>query len=419
MLEDVIRNVRVRGKIEGSGFLPILQEFEAYLRLRGYASTTVSFYEQGAVHFALWIVRKKLGPSEITDDLIAAFLSRHLLRCRCPLPGVRQRQTVRAALRHFEIVLDAGCYRPQKREAAPAQTDHEVQRFDRHLVTTCGMREETRTYRRRYVREFLHYAFGDGPVEPARLAPQDVMRFVSRRASGLKAGSTHVLASSLRSYFRFLLLQGEADEALLMAVPSAASWKRAPLPKSLNDDEVRSLFGAFNRKTATGRRDYAITRCLADLGLRAGEVARLRLDDIDWRKGTLRIVGGKSRRDDELPIPAAVGSAIAGYLRRERPETAGREVFLRLRPPVGQAITRQIVCNVVLRAASRAGLAKVITGPRILRHTAATRMVRGGASIKEVADVLRHRCLDTTAIYTKVDLSRLATVALPWPEDHS
>jgi site-specific recombinase XerD len=416
MVEDVVRDPRVREKIQSSGFAEILQEFDKYLRSRGYASKTVWFYEQGAVHFALWIARRKLAASEITGDLVTSFLSRHLVRCRCLLPGVRQLHTVRTALRHFGVVLDAGGYRPPQRVVAPP-VDREVQRFDDHLHTTCGLREATRTYRRRYVREFLQASFGDGPVEVSRLNPQDVITFVSSRAAAFKPGSAQILASSLRSYFRFLRLRGECDEALVLAVPGTAVRRLVSLPKVLTDDEVSRLLGAFDRNTATGRRDYAVTRCLIDLGLRAGEVAQLRLDDIDWRRGVLRIVGGKSRRDDELPLPASVGRAVAAYLRRGRPETSARQVFLPVRAPLCQGMTRRTVRNLILRAARRASLETIVTGPRILRHTAATRMLRKGASMKEVADVLRHRSLDTTAIYAKVDLPRLAAVALPWPED--
>lgn len=418
-MEDVVPDPRVLQEIESSEFAVILQEFEKYLCTRGYASRTVCFYKQGAVHFALWAARKELAPSEITADLVARFLSHHLVRCHCPLPGPRQLHTVRAALRHFEVVLDSGGYRPPQREAESTAVDREVRRFDDHLRTTCGLREATRVYRRRYVRQFLQESFGTGQVELARLTPQDVIRYVSSRASCVKPGSAQVLASSLRSYFRFLRLRGKCDEALLLAVPSTAHWKLAHLPNVLTDDEVSRLLGVFDRNTATGRRDYAIARCLTDLGLRAGEVARLRLGDIDWRRGTLRIVGGKSRRDDELPLPASVGSAMAAYLRRGRPETSARQIFLRVRPPAGQGITRRTVYSVIRRAASRAALDTIVTGPRILRHTAATRMLRHGASLKEVADVLRHRCLDTTAIYAKVDLPRLAVVAVPWPEDLS
>jgi integrase/recombinase XerD len=259
--------------------------------------------------------------------------------------------------------------------------------------------------------------FDQDPVDVSQLTPKDVVSYLSKRAARLKPASAKVLASSLRSYFRFLRLHGECGESLTLAVPAFASWRLASLPKVLTDEQVARLLAVFDRRTVAGRRDYAITRCLTDLGLRAAEVARLRLDDIDWRKGTVRIVGTKSRRDDDLPLTTSVGEAIAAYIRRGRGETAARQVFLRVRPPVGQAATRSTVCDVILRAAARAGMTSIITGTHILRHTAATRMLLHGTSIKEVADVLRHRSLDATAIYVKVDLPRLATVAFPWPQE--
>jgi site-specific recombinase XerD len=297
--------------------------------------------------------------------------------------------------------------------------DREVQRLDDHLRATCGLREATRTYRRRYVREFLRETFGDGAVEHSRITAPKVIQFLSRRAADLRPGSAQVVASSLRSYFGFLQLEGAGDEALGLAVPRAANWKLAVLPKVLTDKEVACLLDIFDRTTTSGLRDYAVTRCLLDLGLRAIEVAGLHLDDVNWRAGTLRIVGSKSRRDDQLPLAAPLGRALVAYLRRGRPHTSSRQLFLRLRAPVGQGMTARTVCSLISRAGARANLSAVLTGPRVLRHTAATRMLRGGASLKEVADVLRHRCLDTTAIYAKVDLSRLAAVALPWPEASS
>jgi len=299
----------------------------------------------------------------------------------------------------------------------PSPIDREIQRFDDHLRTTCGLQEATRTYRRRYVREFLRARFADEHVDGSRLVPKDLVRYVSQRAMGLTPGSAQVLASSLRSYLRFLQLRGICDDRLILAVPAPAHWTLATLPKAVTDDQADRFLAAFDHGTPTGRRDYAIARCISDLGLRAGEVATLCLEDIDWRTGTLRIVGNKSRHDDELPFTTAVGRAIVAYLRHGRPKTSARNIFLRVRPPIGRPLTTRIVCNVIRRAAARAGLGALVTGPRILRHTAATRMLRRGASIKDIADVLRHRSLDTTAIYTKVDLPRLATVAAPWPQE--
>lgn len=415
MSKDLVHGPRIRQPIEPAGFQRVVQHLEAYLRAGGYAEGTVSLYRQAAVHFAFWVAGHHVARSHVTHSHVSGFLSQHLARCRCPFGGVRQHQTVRAALQHLEVVLDTGGYRPRHRERLSA-VDLEIRRFDHHLRTTCGLQEATRTYRRRYLREFLLARFADGHVDPSQLVPKDVVHYLSKRASRVTPGSAKVLASSLRSYFRFLRLRGKCDDALILAVPAPANWRLASLPKVLTDHEVTRLLAAFDHGTATGRRDYAITRCVIDLGLRADDVVRLQLDDIDWRTGTLRLTGGKSRRGDTLPLPAPMGRAIAAYLRGGRPHTATRQVFLCIRPRA-RGVTSRTVRNVIRYAARRAGMGALVTGTRILRHTAATRMLRHGASIKEIADILRHRSLDTTAIYTKVDLPRLATVAAPWPQE--
>jgi site-specific recombinase XerD len=415
-LEHIIKRPKVPKEIELNGFKPSLQALVTKLQAYGYAKATVSFYEQAAFHFAFWAARKQVGPSEV-EGQIASFLSRHLPRCRCPFRGVRQKATVRAGLRHFGTVLRGSDHLVSHPGRKPDAIDFEVQRFDDHLRTASGLQEATRHYRRRYAREFLQEFFGDGPVDANRLSPKDVVGYLSKRASGVKPGSAKVLASSLRSYFRFLQLHGECDKALSLAVPAPATYRLASLPRVLTDDEVTRLLAVFDRKTTTGRRDYAIARCFTDLGLRTQEVARLRLEDINWRKSTLRIVGSKTRRDDELPLTSLIGEAIAAYLGRGRSKSSKRQVFLSVRPPVGHGMTRHAVCNVILRAGARAGMKSIVTGTRILRHTAATRMLRRGASMKEVADILRHRSLDTTAIYAKVDLPRLALVAMSWPRE--
>ena len=417
MFEYRITNPQVRQEIETAGFKPGLEALAAKLHSQGCAAATLAFYDQAAVHFAYWIARRHLHPSQVSEAHLTNFLSRHLARCRCPFGGVRQDKTVRAALRHFDAVLRSAGPRVSSPDKKPDALSFEIQRFDDYLRTASGLQEATRTYRRRYVREFLHAFFPDGAVTMSRLASRDVVGYVARRAARLKPTSAKVLATSLRSYFRFLRLHGKCKDALALAVPAPATHRLASLPRILTDAQVRRLLAAFDRRTVAGCRDYAIARCFTNLGLRAEEVARLRLDDIDWRQGILRIAGSKSRRDDQLPLSGLVGRAIAAYIRRGRPQTPTRQVFLRVYPPIGKGATPRTVRGVILRAAARAGLGSLVTGNRILCHTAATQMLRRGASLKEVADVLRHRSLDTTTIYTKVDLPRLARVAAPWPEE--
>jgi integrase/recombinase XerD len=220
----------------------------------------------------------------------------------------------------------------------------------------------------------------------------------------------------LRSYLRFRAVScGDKVEALLAAVPTVAKWRLDTVPKHLTTDEVAGLLGAIGQHNPIGRRDYAMARCLLDMGLRVSEVAAIQLDDLNWREGTLTITHGKSRRSDVLPLPVTTGRAIVQYVRGARPPSKSRALFVRHRAPFNTPITVELVRGAIRRAFGRCGLGARYTGTHVLRHTAAVRMRYAGASLKEIADVLRHRSLDTTMIYSKVDLPRLAAVAAPWP----
>lgn len=302
---------------------------------------------------------------------------------------------------------------------AKTSADRILSAFDKHLKIVRGATVQTRREYGRYVRKFLVDSFGETKVDVAALGAGDLIDFVAERAKHCKPGTAKLIATSLRSFLRFLQMRGLCDARLVAAVPTVPNWKLARLPKTLTSAQLRALLGAFDRRTATGRRDYAMTLFLVQMGLRAGEVAQFALDDIDWRASTLRIAVGKSRRASLLPLPAPVGRAIVAYLRRGRPPTPGRRVFVRHRVCVGQPLTSSSVRAAIRRAFERGHACVPSRGTHALRHTAATRMLRAGASLKDLADVLRHRSIDTTAIYAKVDLRRLAAVALPWPQVRS
>lgn len=258
--------------------------------------------------------------------------------------------------------------------------------------------------------------FGVGDVDLAALGPADVHGFVTTRAQHLCPASANSVANAVRALVRFLALQGIRAAGAPSAVPRAAVWRLSHLPRVLSDTDIAAFLAAFDRTTALGRRDYAIATCLVTLGMRAGEVAAITLDDIDWRSATLAIPTGKSRRESRMPLPAQVAEALADYLRCGRPATAERAVFVHHRAPRGSRGGASLIRIAVRRAYARAGLDPCLTGTHVLRHTAATRLLRAGASMKEIADVLRHRSLDTSAIYAKVDRTALQGVALPWPE---
>jgi site-specific recombinase XerD len=283
-------------------------------------------------------------------------------------------------------------------------------RFVGYLAGERGLAESTIVRHVRLVRPFLEA--GDvGGLE--RLSAGDVTAFVLARCREDRGGTAVRMVTALRSLLRFLHVEGLVDQPLVQAVPSVAAWKLAGLPKALDSTQVSALLESCDQGTVVGRRDHAILVLLARLGLRAGEVASLRLDDVDWRRGEFT-VRGKGNRCERLPLPADVGQAIVSYLDAGRPSTTatGREVFTRVRAP-HQALTRGAVTQAVARAAQRAGLGRVFA--HRLRHTAATGILRGGGSLAEIGQLLRHHRTLTTVIYAKVDIDALRALARPWP----
>jgi integrase/recombinase XerD len=248
---------------------------------------------------------------------------------------------------------------------------------------------------------------------PARLSPDGVRRFIMDHTDKWSAGSMCAIAGALRGYLRFRTSQGDRVQALLAAIPSIAHWRLATIPEVPTDAEIKQLLRSFDQPLPSSRRGYAMLRCLVDLGLRSSEVVGLRLDDIDWQTGTVRLVKPKSRRVDILPLPCETGRAISNYIVYERPKTQNRAVFVRHVAPYDQPIGTGVVQRAVRKAYRRCGLPH--TRVHILRHSVASRLLRAGTPLKEIADVLRHRSLDTSAIYTKIDTARLTAVALPWP----
>jgi len=385
-----------------------------YLTDRGYAAESIKGYFRSVAHFVHWCTRRRFSVKGIQQSRIDQFLDRHLAQCRCAPRCYRTRSEVRAALRLFFKMLGTEGIVPEKKLAIPATITTELEEFDRHLVDARGLAPITRAVRIRQLEDFLIDRFGAGSIAVSTLTPADVAGFMARYTAGFAPGSIKAAGTSLRSYFMFKSIRGERTKSLIAALPRVAQWRHSRLPQGLSVDEIERLLSAFDRTCATGKRDYAITRCLLDLGLRRVEVAHLRLDDVDWEAGTLRFCA-KGKRIDILPLPDATGAAIMDYLRNGRPRTTRRELFVRHRPPNNAPADIDIIRNAVRYAAERCGLEHRIRGTHILRHTVACRMVQSGARFKEIADLLRHRSLDTTTIYAKVDLVGLSRVAMPWP----
>lgn len=390
------------------------ESYVQYLLDRGYATSTIGAYVQSVAHFAHWLTLQRLGIAHVNEKLIGGFLDEHLPVCRCAAHCRHARRSAQAALMHMlKLLRISGRIAPEASTDSPA-INKELRDFEHHLTEVCGLSPATQYTHVRRVRAFLLDQFGAGSVRLNVLKGKDVARFMAKYTAGWTASSKQATGTSLRSYLRFKTLSGEHTAALSAAIPKIAQWRLASVPKSLSAVEIAQLLSAFDRGSATGKRDYAMTRCCVDLGLRAAEIARLRLEDVDWRQGTLHI-RGKTRRVDVLPLPQLTGRAIVEYLRNGRPATSSRALFMRHRPPLHMPATAGIVRRAIRYAAGRAGLKHRIGGSHVLRHSFAKRLLQGGATLKQIADLLRHRCLDTTTIYTKVDLRALSRVALPWP----
>jgi len=246
------------------------------------------------------------------------------------------------------------------------------------------------------------------------LPTQDVSKFVLRYAHTVSPGRAQTMVNALRSFFRFLRQRGEIAIDLAASVPTVARWQFSEIPKFLQPEQVKHLLESCNRSTGTGKRNYAILLLLSRLGLRTGEIVHMELDDILWEAGEL-IVKGKNSREEKLPLPHDVGQAIATYLRDIRPNCSSRRLFIRMVAPLRGFAGSVTVCTIVRDSLARAGINTDFKGAHLFRHTLATNMLRGGANLTEIGEILRHQNPNATEIYAKVDFASLRTIAQPWP----
>jgi integrase/recombinase XerD len=295
--------------------------------------------------------------------------------------------------------------------------DSIVEAYNQHQRRVRGLRERTLQGYEQFLRPFLRFSLGEDPLDPTRLTPADVVRFVMSLKDRFSPCSMKLVRTALRSLFRFLRAKGCCDERLELAIPAVAHWRMARLPRCLTEQQLKQVLTAFDPRTPCGLRDRAMVLCFSTLGLRPIEVAELRLEDIDWRTGTVRLRTRKTRRGAVLPLPREAGRAVVTYLRKARPATAERRIFVQhLGCRRGRPLSGHTITEAAARALRRAGVDAPLEGAYVFRHTVASRLVTRGASLKEVADFLGHQCLDTTTIYAKLDLPPLRGVALPWPE---
>lgn len=384
--------------------------YRKWLDERGYTARTSRAYVLCLTHFAKWATGLGLTCETLSCSTIARFIDEHLPDCDCPRPAQYSRAQVRAALRQLQPAMAAAGFTFV--EADPNAVERELGRYDTYLRDCRGLAASTRLRRGRIIRDLLQLTAGVAG-SPAWQEATRLRRFVAERADRWSPASLGTLAGALRSYLRYRGALGDDVIALLPVITSPAQWRLSALPETLSADEIECVVASFGPSLPSWRRGLAIAQCVARLGLRSAEVVALELEDLDWDNGTIRLRRGKSRRVDRLPMPVLVGEAITHYLRHERPSCKSRRVFVRHVAPVEKPLLPGVVKRTLLEAYARCGLP--YTRIHIFRHSLAARVLAGGGTLKEVADLLRHRHLDTTQIYAKVDLQRLDAVAMPWP----
>jgi site-specific recombinase XerD len=383
---------------------PQVEGYRAWLADRGYTPKTVRNMLADLGQVGRWMSGEGLVTAQLDEDAMVAFAAARRAAGRRKAPGPRAMMPLLSYLREAGVT--------------PAPTPPQtalgalVGQYRTWLVRERGLAAATVRRYENTARRFLQQqAMTDGLLKPAALTGADVNAFLLRECGRVSAGPAKGCVAELRSVLRFLYLQDLTPLRLGTAVPPVGGWRLATLPPTVTTADVQVLLDSCDRGTRIGARDFAILMLVARLGLRSIEVARLDLQDVGWRAGEL-VVRGKARRRDRLPLPADVGEALVAYLAQDRAAAGTRRLFLTCKAPRGP-IRADVVGDVVERACLRAGLPRV--GPHRLRHALAAGLLRQGAGLAAISQVLRHQDLATTALYAKVGLATLRQVAQPWP----
>lgn len=387
-----------------------VDEFAGELRAAGYTRRSGLLLLRGAAHLGHWAAAGGVTLDRISEEALASFAG-HVPTCTCahPFQG-RDRYHSQGAARFVEHLQRVGLLPPA--EAAPETVPPLIKGFGDWMLHRRGVTTSTLAHYVPLVEQFLAAAGDDTSTYDAARVRAFILRKTAQH--GRSRGKSAV--NAVRAFLRFLAVHGQCSADLVAAVPAIAEWKLSSLPRYISATDIEQLVSACDPATAAGSRDRAVILLLARLGLRASDVRHLRLADLDWTQGRLRVMG-KGRCETWLPLPQDAGEAVLHYLQYFRPASDDAHVFLRLRAPLGPLPSSGPVSHLVGRAIQRAGIAAPSMGAHVLRHSAATAMLRQGASLDSIGAILRHRCVESTAHYAKVDVAMLSEVASPWPTD--
>ena len=390
---------------------PLSEHLDAYAAAvaeQGYTHDSIRQQIVAIADFSRWLKQKHIKVQTVDSDVVDRFL-----RLRRRQQRVR-RGDPKTLVRLLAMLCQRGVVQQRQQPVVDNACARIINEFRCYLLQERGLSPSTLLNYVPAAEQFLAERFHNRAPNLAMLRASHVTGFVLRHARQLSPVRAGLMVTALRSFFRYLRHRGAITTDLAGCVPTVPNWSLSTLPRFLPAATVERILECSDRTTSVGRRNHAILLLLARLGVRAGEVVGLSLDDIDWSTGqiTIRGKGGKSA---QLPLANDVGAAIAAYLRHDRPRSATRRVFLRHRAPLVGFGNSSTISSLVRRALKHAGVESVHTGAHVLRHSLATSLLRQGGSLDEIGELLRHQSPNTTAIYAKVDVTALHTLALPWP----
>ena len=391
-----------------SGFL--VESFAQDLWHAGYAKITARRHIRSAEHFVYWADDEDIAGSSWNEQVLPRFED-HLSRCKCSGYG-HQRRDLLGGVRLFVRYICGGGINVARPSQPAVQTPVLLAGFNAWMRQQRGTADPT----------LYNYSIPLGDLltrvgeDPNRLDAQSLRQFVLERSRKCGWAAAKNCTTALRMFLRFLIAEGKCAAGLDAAIPAVAHWRLSSLPRYLQAEDVERVIASCDSASPVGLRDRAILLLLARLALRAGDISRLRLEDIKWTEALIS-VSGKSRRETQLPLTQEVGQAVVEYLQHGRPQSDSTAVFVRSRAPFRAFANHCAISVIVERAMRRAGVTCPSRGAaHVLRHSAASSMLRQGASLQEIADVLRHRSIETTQIYAKVDVIALRSIAQPWPK---
>ena len=407
MLDFYVESAAKQERLRDGPFNEMMEALAIWLQEQGYAKLTGARWFKDICQFNKWFNDSGYRGKPVDESHVHRYYEEFNGRRGGPRAGAIRTGQQTVFPRLFAMLRE-------RQPAAAKIVTHRttLEDFAMHLADWYGASRSTIMRHRKHAEEFHAFAFGKGKPNWGELKPSVVLDFIRQRVESNPRPRD--IVGSLRCYLRYLQVRGHEVARLLDALPRLYRPRR-PLPERLlSPEQVKRWLAGFDRIGVDGLRSYAMALCLADLGVRTGDVAALHMEDIDWRSGAIRIPNSKTGRSFWLPLPARTAKAIAQYLRHGRPKSARREVFVRHKTPLNKPLSSVMIDRRMRQVAVKQGIPWL--GTYVLRHTAATRMRSGGASLKEIADVLGHVNLGSTAIYAKIDVQELAKVALPWPE---